>query len=401
MKFVRLEEKQVYRDPIHGYINIEHKVIADLIATKEFQRLKRIRQMGGILQVFPTAEHSRFSHSLGAYEVARMIVESEDSIRHSLNEEELLTLYCAILLHDVGHGPFSHAFEMIHSVRHEQYSINIILGPSEVHQVLASVSPDFPQKVASAINKTHPKKILWQLISSQIDADRIDYLLRDGYFTGASYGFFDIKRLIRFIRAHNGAIVFKEGGVSNVENIVLGRYYMYKQIYYHPNSLVYEVITSKMLMRFFELVQKGHTFKYHYELLMPLVKNQEISNEEFIALDDYSVFHYAKYMMQENDPILSELADRFINRKLIHYKYLKNNEEVQEFKKNYTGDPYFYYCDKLTQIVYNKYGRNDSTPVKILMDDGKIKELSEVSVIVNALAIDKISNDGNYIVVYK
>lgn len=401
MVFVHLAEKQVYRDVIHGYINIEHQVIADLIATKEFQRLKRIRQMGGIMQVFPTAEHSRFSHSLGAYEVARIIVESVESVRYSLSEEEILTIYCAILLHDVGHGPFSHAFELIHPIPHEQYSINIILGPSEVHDVLAKIHPSFPQKVASVINKTHPNKITWQLISSQIDADRIDYLLRDGYFTGASYGFFDIKRLIRFMRAHDGELVFKEGGLSNVENIVLGRYYMYKQIYYHPNSLVYEVITSKLLKRFFELANKKYAFQYEYALLMPLVSQQVISNEDYIALDDSSFYHYAKSMQKEADPILSDLADRFLNRKLIHYEYLEKQEDVDRFKKAFTGDPYYFYCDKLTQIVYSKYGKNDSTPIRILMDNGKIKELSEVSVIVNALAIEKISNDGNHIVVYK
>ena len=126
-----------------------------------------------------------------------------------------------------------------------------------------------------------------------------------------------------------------------------------------------------------------------------------MSNADYIALDDYSVYHYAKLMIKENDAILSEFADRFMNRKLIHYKYLQRQEDVAEFKRKYTGDPYYYYCDKLTQIVYNKYGRNDSTPIRILLDNGEIKELSEVSVIVNALAIDKISNDGNYIVVYK
>jgi HD superfamily phosphohydrolase len=401
MEFVRLAEKQVYRDVIHGYIHIEHQVIVDLIATKEFQRLKRIRQMGGIMQVFPTAEHSRFSHSLGAYEVARIIVESVDSIRQALNEEEIVTLYCAILLHDIGHGPFSHAFELVHPIRHEHYSINLVLGPSEVHDVLAKVDPSFPQKVASVIHKTHPNKILWQLISSQIDADRIDYLLRDGYFTGASYGFFDIKRLIRFMRAHEGELVFKEGGLSNIENMVLGRYYMYKQIYYHPNSLVYEVITSKLFKRFFELVQKQYPFKANYDLLLPLVSHKEISNEDYVALDDHSVYHYAKSMLKEEDAILKDLADRFLNRKLIHYQYLEKQEDVDRFMKHYRGDPYYYYCDKLTQIVYNKYGKNDSTPIKILMDNGKIKELSDVSVIVNALAIEKISNDGNYIVVYK
>lgn len=401
MKFEHLPEKQVYRDVIHGYINLEHQVIVDLIATKEFQRLKRIRQMGGIMQVFPTAEHSRFSHSLGAYEVARMIVGNVESIHQSLNEEEIVTLYCAILLHDVGHGPFSHAFELIHPIRHEQYSINIILGPSEVHDVLAKVHPNFPQTVASVINKTHPNKLLWQLISSQIDADRIDYLLRDGYFTGASYGFFDIKRLIRFMRAHQGELVFKEGGLSNIENMVLGRYYMYKQVYYHPNSLVYEVITSKLLKRFFELTQKKFSFKYDYRLLLPLVSQKLIENHDYIALDDYSVYHYAKQMMEESDPILRDLADRFLNRKLIHYKYMEKIEDVEDFKNAYRGDPYYFYYDKLTQIVYNKYGKNDSTPIRVLMDNGKIKELSDVSVIVNALAIEQISNDGNYIVVYK
>lgn len=401
MKFEKLPKRIVYRDVIHGYINIDDQLIYDLIATKEFQRLKRIRQMGGIMQIFPTAEHSRFSHSLGSYEVARMIIENVESIRNVLNEEETMTLYCAILLHDVGHGPFSHAFELIHPIRHEEYSVKIIEGPSEVNDVLNKVSKDFPSKVASVIQKVHPNKLIWQLISSQIDADRIDYLLRDGYFTGASYGFVDIKRLFRFMGSYNGELIFKEGGLANIENIVLGRYYMYKQIYYHPNSLVYEIITIRLLERFFELYKKGFKFKNDYKLLIPLVSKKVISNNDYYNLDDYSVYHYAKSMLLEEDEILKDLADRFLNRKLIRYKYVETKAEAEAFKKEYKGDPHYFYYDKLTQIVYNKYGRNDSTPIKILMDNGELKELSEVSAVVNALAIEKISNDGDYIVVYK
>ncbi|MBR6958264.1 MAG: HD domain-containing protein, partial [Erysipelotrichaceae bacterium] len=182
----KLAEKRVIRDPIHGYVHIEDKVIWDLLNTKEFQRLRRVRQLGSTLMVFPSGEHSRMMHSLGVYEVARRMINEVDDIANTLTEREKMILMVAALLHDVGHAPFSHSFESIMNCRHEAYTIQIIKGPSEIADVLSAIDRDLPAEVASVIDHTHPNTILSQLISSQLDADRLDYLLRDSYFTGVS-----------------------------------------------------------------------------------------------------------------------------------------------------------------------------------------------------------------------
>ena len=192
--FKKTNELKVMRDPVHGYIHVEYQVIWDCINAKEFQRLRRIHQLGGTYEVYHTAEHSRFAHSLGVYEVTRRMVEEVSGLKE-LSEEDKVTVMCAALLHDLGHGPFSHAFESITPVAHEIYTQRVILEDTEIHKILLQVSEDFPEKVASIINYTHPNELLNQIISGQLDADRMDYLLRDAYFTGTSYGNFDLEIL--------------------------------------------------------------------------------------------------------------------------------------------------------------------------------------------------------------
>ena len=236
----RLNESRVFRDPIHRYIHIYHLPFWQLINTKEMQRLRRIHQLGGTHQVYQTAEHTRFPHSLGVYEVVRRMLELE-TFQGQLNDYERLSVLCAALLHDVGHGPFSHSFEHVFAVSHEDFTRRIILDPgTEVNQVLTSYHPKLPEDVASIIEKTHPNPLLIQLVSSQIDGDRMDYLLRDSYFTGTSYGNFDMERILRTLRVKNKQIVFKESGVQAIEDYILARYHMYWQVYYHPTTRSYE-----------------------------------------------------------------------------------------------------------------------------------------------------------------
>ena len=227
MNLVKLNKNEGFLDPVHGFINVEYQVVYDLIHSKEVQRLKHVKQLGGTMQVFPTAEHSRFAHSLGTYEMARQMIELSSSINEYLSEEEKVTVLCAALLHDLGHGPFSHAFEMVNLIHHEKYTLQLIECDSEVNRILKSVSKDFPKLVASVINHTHPNKVLVQIVSSQIDADRLDYLSRDAYFTGTKYGFIEYKRIIRAMKVIDDKICFKESGLSSIENY---RWYV-KKIY--------------------------------------------------------------------------------------------------------------------------------------------------------------------------
>ena len=187
MELKRLDETKVLKDPVHSYIHIHYEVIWNCLDSKEFQRLRRIRQLGGDFQVYPTAEHSRFSHSLGVYEIVRRMVTEVKSLCVELTEYDKVCVMLAGLLHDVGHGPFSHAFENITNHSHEEYTAKIILGNTELNAILRNVSEKLPQDIVSIIQHTHENDILNQIVSGQLDADRMDYLLRDSYFTATSY----------------------------------------------------------------------------------------------------------------------------------------------------------------------------------------------------------------------
>ena len=194
--------EKVFRDPVHNYITVNHPVIYDLINSKEFQRLRRVKQVSTTVFTFHGAEHSRFSHCLGVYEIARRVTEIFDAKFPEIwdSNENLLTMVAA-LLHDVGHGAYSHTFEKLFDTDHEAITQEIITSPdTEVNAILRGVSPDFPENVASVINHTYHNKQVVQLISSQIDCDRMDYLLRDSYYSGARYGQFDLTRILRVIR---------------------------------------------------------------------------------------------------------------------------------------------------------------------------------------------------------
>ena len=191
-KYQMLPMEKVFRDPVHNYIHVQHQVILDLINSKEVQRLRRIKQLGTASFTFHGAEHSRFTHSLGVYEISRRICDifsrnfpKEKIGNGGWDDQERLVTLCAALLHDVGHGPYSHTFEHIFHTNHEAITVEIITSPeTEVYQILNRVEEGFPEKVASVIQKTYPNPQVVQMISSQIDADRMDYLLRDAYFTG-------------------------------------------------------------------------------------------------------------------------------------------------------------------------------------------------------------------------
>lgn len=211
--FEKTGEKKVMRDPIHGYIHVEDKIIWDCINAKEMQRLRRIHQLGGDFQIYHTAEHSRFSHSLGVYEIVRRMVNEIEELRVRLSDYEKLTVMAAGLLHDIGHGPFSHAFESVSLLSHEEYTCKIITENSEIHRILERCDVSLSKDVVDIIKGRHRNELLNQIVSGQLDADRMDYLLRDAYFTGTSYGNFDLERIIRTMRIVDERITVKESGI--------------------------------------------------------------------------------------------------------------------------------------------------------------------------------------------
>ena len=250
----KCEERKVLRDPIHGYIHIEYQLLWELLQTREFQRLRRIHQLGGNYYVYHTAEHSRFAHSLGVYEIVNRMVHEVEDMRNGLSEREKIIAMSAALLHDLGHGPFSHFYESLTQKRHEEVSVDVILDPhSQIHQVLTSYELDLPLEIVAILRHQHPVFVLNQIISSQLDADRMDYLLRDAYETGTSYGTFDLERILRTLRVCDHRLCIKESGIHSVEDYIMARYHMYWQVYLHPDAKAFELLISKFYQRYAQI----------------------------------------------------------------------------------------------------------------------------------------------------
>ena len=380
--FKPTSEHKVLRDPVHGYINVYHQVIWDLIATPEFQRLRRIHQLGGTTQVYHTAEHSRFGHSLGVYEIVRLMLDNVKNLRESLSEFEQTAVLCAGLLHDVGHGPFSHAFETITNINHEVITDRIILENTQVHHVLKMAHPDLPKVVADIIAHRHERKLLTQMISSQMDADRMDYLLRDSYFTGVSYGEFDLHRILRTIRIVNDTIVMKESGIHAVEDYIMARYQMYWQVYLHPVSRSYESLLFSVFKRMRDV---QHSVLKGAEDLVPFLTENGFTLEDFNNLTESTVLSALSKLKSSPDPILADLSRRILNRDLLDYQDIKSDETVNHITQKVIEagfDPDYYVLkDYMTQILYKPYSAKNAG-LSVLKEDGTVVELSNASMIV-------------------
>lgn len=390
---LQLHDSRVFRDPIHNYIHINHLLFWQLINTREIQRLRRIKQLGGTFQVYQSAEHSRFTHSLGVYEIVRRMIE-ETEIKQYLSDYDMATVLCAGLCHDLGHGPYSHSFEQVFQTQHETITVDIILGKTEVNQVLSRYHPDLPSDVAKVIEKKHQNKVLVQMVSSQIDADRMDYLLRDSYFSGTTYGQFDLARILRTLRLVDHQIVYKNSGVQAIENYILARYHMYWQVYYHPTARSFEQLLSQVFKRIKDLYQEGFDFETDIRYLLPFLKNQW-DYRDYLNLDESVVQYYFRCFSDSKDPILSDLSRRFLDRHLLKHQDYHDPKEVEELslialEKGFDPE-YYIITDNQRQIPYKHYGTDGAIEdIKILMDDQKtLKDLPEVSEIVDAIVRSK------------
>lgn len=393
----RLREEKVFKDPVHRYIHVRDRLIWDLIGAGEFQRLRRIRQLGTSYVTFHGAEHSRFNHSLGVYEVMRrLLAQFEQRLLFSFCEEERLLCLSAALLHDIGHGPYSHSFEKVFHTEHEDWTRRILVGDTQVNRILRGVSNDFPHKVAAVIGKTYENPLVTSLISSQIDADRMDYLLRDTYYTGTNYGSFDIERILRVLRPHGDKLVVKHTGMHAVEDYIAARYQMYWQVYFHRVTRSAEVILRKLFERARDLYQAGYTFQWQPVHFISLFE-QSITLEQYLALDESTVMFYMNEWCHEKDEILRDLAQRFVNRRL--FKYVEYAEKVEsvEWKREIDelfhtigiNPAYYLGVDSPSDLPYDVYRSGedgDRTPIYLLMPDDSLVELSKRSVIVESIS---------------
>ncbi len=391
----KMNEKKVFKDPVHKYVHVDDRVIWDLIGTAEFQRLRRVKQLGTTFFTFHGAEHSRFNHSLGVYEIIRRMIDNVFDGRPAWNTEDRLLCLCAALLHDVGHGPFSHSFEKVFHLDHEHFTQRIILGDTEINQVLREVDREFPKKVAEVIAKTSDNKLAISMISSQIDADRMDYLLRDAYFTGVTYGNFDMERILRVMRPHGDQVVIKYSGMHAVEHYIMSRYQMYWQVYFHPVTRSAEVILTKILHRAKALHKQYYSFRYQPVHFYSLFED-EVTLEDYLKLDENIMYYYFQVWQEEEDTILSDLCRRFMNRNLFKYvdfteKYhgLNNWMELSSLCKKAGIDPdYYLVVDSTSDLPYDFYRAGEEEerlPIMLLMPNGELRELSRESSIVEAI----------------
>lgn len=392
-----LAEEKVFKDPVHKYIYVQDRTIWNLINTKEFQRLRRIRQLGTSYLTFHGAEHSRFSHSLGVYEITRKIISQFEKSGYSdWPREERLVALCASLLHDVGHGPFSHSIEAVFDTHHEDWTCRIILEETDVNRVLRAVAPDFPDKVAAVIRKTYDKPIVVSLVSSQMDADRMDYLLRDAYFTGVNYGTFDLDRILRVLRPYRDQIVVKESGMHAVEDYLMSRYQMYWQVYFHPVTRSSEIILRQVFRRAKELYAGGYSFRSMMKPLERLFKGS-LTTDDYYQLDESLVQTQFVQWMEEKDSLLAGLCQRFLQRKLYKYITMDRQDEAlwERIRAQFESaglHPYYHleidYPFDLPYHVYrpgNKDGE-DKAPILLLGEQDRLSDISERSDIIRSIA---------------
>ena len=399
MELKRLDETKVLKDPVHSYIHIHYEVIWNCLDSKEFQRLRRIRQLGGDFQVYPTAEHSRFSHSLGVYEIVRRMVTEVKSLCVELTEYEKVCVMLAGLLHDVGHGPFSHAFEHITNHSHEEYTAKIILGNTELNAILRAVSEKLPQDIVFIIQHTHENDILNQIVSGQLDADRMDYLLRDSYFTATSYGQFDLERILRTMRVRKTnegrkVIVVKYTGIHSVEDYIMARYQMYWQVYYHPVARSYEAVFIQLFNRLKDIFKVDKDYFEDMKVLIPFLEKSEVSVDEYFKLDENSLLYCCALIQDKEDKIAADLAKRLQNRRL--FEYVDYNEEnlaqiKNMLKENNFDERYYLKIENIEASVYSPYkGR------KILIEklNGDIVTLEKASTIVESITKGQTKKEG-------
>lgn len=389
---------KIINDPIYGFITIPSPLIFDIIEHPFFQRLRRISQMGLSYLVYPGAHHTRFHHALGCIHLMDKAIKVLRFKGVEISEDEEEALLIAILLHDIGHGPFSHALEhsLVGGVNHEEISLKFM------HQL----NDEFDGKISLAIEiftDKYPKKFLCQLLSSQLDMDRLDYLKRDSFYTGVAEGNVNSERLISMLNVRNDEIVIEEKGIYSVEKFLVARRLMYWQVYLHKTGLCAEQILIKAIKRAKYLVQQGKEIFGSESLLFFLKNDIELNDfnknelETFAKLDDFDIIYVVKMWMNADDVVLKNLSRMLINRQLPKIKLkdkpisnAKYQEEFESFMKNnnMTAEEanYFIFKGEANNLAYT----TSDQPIKILYKNGKLKDVSKASDQFNLKALSKV-----------
>ncbi len=378
---------KIINDPIYGFITIPSELIFDLIEHPYFQRLRRITQMGLSHLVYPGAQHTRFQHALGCLYLMQKALQTLKFKGVEITKEEEEATLIAILLHDIGHGPFSHALEnsLIEGLSHENLSL----------EFMETLNQEFKGKLDLAIKifkGDYSKVFLTQLVAGQLDIDRLDYLKRDSFYTGVAEGNINSDRLITMINVRDNQLVIEEKGIYSVEKFLLARRLMYWQVYLHKTSLGAELILIKILKRAKELIQQDKKLKTNSTLSFFLNHNILYDNfsveilERFAQLDDYDIITAIKQWQNHPDQVLSSLCKMLINRKLFKIKLKSkafNTKKLEKIKQriqkqfNITQKEINYFL--LEGTTSNQAYNYDYQQIMILFKNEKIKEVSQVS----------------------
>lgn len=398
--------ERIYRDSVHNIIRVntdsgEGKLVVSLIDTPEFQRLRRIRQLGLAYFAYQSAEHSRFTHSLGAFHLAARMM-AKLRLSYEIPDEVQTAVRVAALVHDIGHGPFSHVIESILGFHHEEFTIEAVENREiEVGAKLAAYSDGLPAMVASIIRGDFKPQALAQLVSSQLDVDRMDYLLRDSLMTGAKYGVYDLEWIIKSIEIDEAEdrLYVSAPGVYAVEDYLQARYYMYRQVYFHRTLRSAEAVLKVLLRRAFEVFKTGGDAWHAAGTPMEKVlRGERLSLSDHLEMDDTDVLHSIKRWQRSDDAILADLAGRFLNRRLFKAFDLDMPAsgrasfiaEARRIVENAGFDPGYYFVeDEAGNVPYSYYASNGDTKNMIFVEDGfsrpQIREISSVSAAVRGL----------------
>ena len=375
-----MNKRKIFNDPVYGFISIPYDIVFDVIEHPYFQRLRRIQQLGLSSLVYPGATHSRFHHSLGAMHLMYKSLEVLKSKGHEITEEESQAAVLAILMHDVGHGPFSHALESILvNIEHEHISMLL----------MQQLQKEFGKPIELAIQiftNQYPKKFLYQLVSGQLDMDRLDYLNRDSFYSGVSEGVVGYDRIINMLDVHDDNIVVEEKGIYSIEKFLVARRLMYWQVYLHKTCLVADLMLKNAILRAKKVYQDiGKSTSISENLFFFLTNEIKESNFEnhlnkFVLLDDTDVMQALKYWMQSDDDILKTLSTAIINRKLFKIEFLeeaKVNEKYLSLKNKYSDDEMQFLVLKGT-AQNNAYNLEKDT-ILIKFKDDTIKEITDIT----------------------
>jgi len=389
INLMAINKKKIINDPVYGFITIPSDLVFDLIEHPYFQRLRHIKQLGMTHLVYPGALHTRFHHALGAMHLMSTAIETLCNKGHDITQEEQEAVTIAILLHDIGHGPFSHALEqsIVQGITHEDIST----------AMMHRINDDLNGKLQMALdifNDTYHKRFLHQLVSSQLDMDRLDYLNRDSFFTGVSEGVISSERIIKMLNVVDDHIVVEEKGIYSIENFLISRRLMYWQVYLHKTVIAAEQLLGKILKRARELALSGKplfaTPALSHFLVNSINKqafiNDELHLAKFAELDDADIMSAIKVWANCNDKILSILCNNLIHRKLYHVEIGNKpiaqkqlDELISKCIKKYGIDtdqvPYFVFTDTIRNNAY-KVGDGN---IRVLMKDNTIKDITEAS----------------------